>query len=326
MTSRARHLLAVVVLLGAGFLRMPVEKALVERFRREHLLTPPLEIEVREKIGQTSSAVALGGLRTLVASLLHIGSMDEFSRLDADGLADIFETIVQLAPRSRYYWDVGAWHIRTNAPSWTRNDSELPPIRRQTEWRRWIERGNDFLERGLRNNPDDAILWAVAGRHYLDPFTIPDPAKAEAAFARSIELGIGRPHIHRAHLLAMAAAGRNPSETRDRLDALLVERTNRVPTLLALRFALESKLSPPADPMEYALGLFGDERRAYRVLSSYFLDSLDSRLPVDGIEPLLRRMEAAQGIPPENPESIIHQYEELLSRNDPFRPSRDRAR
>src|SRR5690606_6063341 len=103
--------------------------------------------------------------------------------------------------------------------SWVRNDSELPPIRRQTEWRRWIERGNDFLERGLRNNPDDAILWAVAGRHYVDPFTLPDPAKAEAAFARSIELGIERPHIHRAHLMARAAAGRDPEETRDRLES-----------------------------------------------------------------------------------------------------------
>src|SRR5690606_19856753 len=199
------------------------------RFRREKLLSPPLEIGVRDKIGQTSSAVALGGLRTLVASLLHIGSAEEFSRMDEDGLADTFETIVQLAPRSRYYWEIGAWQMGTNAPSWVRNDSDLPPIRRRTEWRRWIEKSNDFMERGLRNNPDDALLWAVAGAHYANPFTLPDDGKAEAAFARSIELGIDRPHIHRAHLMALARTGRDPVAARERLDALLAERSNRVP-------------------------------------------------------------------------------------------------
>ncbi len=318
MKSRTRHLLAAAVLVTAGLARLPVEQALTGRLQRENLLSSRLDIGVRETIGQTSSAVALGGLRTLVASFIHIGTADEFSNMDARALAESYETIVQLAPRVRYYWDLGAWHMGNNAPSWVRNDSELPPLRRRAEWRAWIAKSHDFLERGARNNPNDPLLWAALGNLYSNPFTLPDDEKAEAAYARAIATGIDRPHIFRAHLMALARTGKDPERTRRLLDELLRERTNRVPTLLGLRFVLESRLSPPADPLAFAVELFGGEDRAYRNLGQYFFNSPLDRMPVDGIEAALRLMEKRRGIAPDSPESYIRQREDVLNREDSF--------
>ncbi|NJM36475.1 MAG: hypothetical protein HC845_00580 [Akkermansiaceae bacterium] len=65
-----RHFAAALLLFGAA--RMPYEAALAKELRAARLTPQPLEIGTREKIGQTSSAVALGGLRTLVATFLSL--------------------------------------------------------------------------------------------------------------------------------------------------------------------------------------------------------------------------------------------------------------
>ncbi len=61
MKRSLKYALVLVALLGFGAARMPYEAGLHREMREAGLFPPPLEIGTREKIGQTSSVVALGG-------------------------------------------------------------------------------------------------------------------------------------------------------------------------------------------------------------------------------------------------------------------------
>src|SRR5688572_17067373 len=122
MKSR-RPLLAAAVLLAGGGLRLPLEQALTKDFQKQGLLSTPLDIDLREKIGQNSWAIALSGLRTLVATFAHLQATGYFNDWAWTDVEDSMETAVELSPEGPYYWDMGAWHMAYNAASWYRLDS-----------------------------------------------------------------------------------------------------------------------------------------------------------------------------------------------------------
>jgi hypothetical protein len=117
--------IVAIALLVFGGLRLPFEARLSGELRAAGLFPPPLEIGTRDKIGQTSSAVALGGLRTLVATFFNLRAFTFFTEQRWADVGDTFETIVDLAPRTRYYWETGSWHQSYNAASYYMNDSKL---------------------------------------------------------------------------------------------------------------------------------------------------------------------------------------------------------
>ncbi|MEI6656879.1 MAG: hypothetical protein WCP45_19090, partial [Verrucomicrobiota bacterium] len=130
MKRRCKPLVLLVAVLLSGAARMPVEVALTGGLRAAGLFPPPLAIDTRDKIGQTSAAVALGGLRTLVATFLNLRAFTLFSERRWDDVHDTFNTMVNLAPRTAYYWETGAWHQAYNAAAFYQYDSQLPPLRR----------------------------------------------------------------------------------------------------------------------------------------------------------------------------------------------------
>lgn len=319
MSPRRRPLLAAAfVLLASGGLRLGFEEGLTESFRRDGLLDRPLEIGLREKIGQNSSAVALAGLRTLVATFTHLQATDDFYATRWTDLAKAMDTTVQLAPRASYYWDIGGWHIGINASAWYRHESGLPPLRARAEARRWVEKGREFFERGLRNNPDDWRLAAALGNLCSDPYRFPDDSRAAAAYARAVATGQAPLYVRRARLIADARASEDPAGTLAEIHGLLAEQVNRVPTLLCLAYALECRLQPPADPVARALEIFGGEEKALRNLGGYFLN-LHERLPMNGVETAVRLLEHRRQIPPEDPRSFIFKREQLPADPAPFR-------
>lgn len=319
MKPRCRPLFAAAfVLLAAGGLRLGFEQALTESFRRDGLLDRPLEIGLREKIGQNSSAVALAGLRTLVATFTHLQATDDFYATRWTDLAKAMDTTVQLAPRASYYWDIGGWHIGINASAWYRHESGLPPLRARAEARRWVEKGREFFERGLRNNPDDWRLAAALGNLCSDPYRFPDDSRAAAAYAQAVSTGKAPLHVHRARLIADARTAGDPAKTLNEIHHLLAEPRNRVPTLLCLAYALECRLQPPADPTARALEIFGNEEKALRNLGGYFLN-VHERLPMNGVETAVRMLEHRLRIPADDSRSFIFKRDQLPPRPDELR-------
>jgi len=319
MKSRRRPLFtAAAVLLAAGALRMPLEQAMTEDFREQGLLSRPLELGLKEKLGQNSSAIALAGLRTLVATFTHLKVTEYFSQQKWPDLEKAMNTTVQLAPRGTYYWDIGAWHIGTNASTHYRSEAGLPELRARAEARRWVIKGREFYQRGIRNNPDDWRLHAALGNLCSDVFRYPDDALAAEAYAGAIATGKAPPGVRRALMIAEVRVGKNPEKSLAEVRELLKVPANRVPTLLCIRYVLEQKVHPSDDPVGRAVEIFGSQEKALRNLGSYFLNIYD-RLPMEGVETAVRLLEYHRGIRPEDPRSHISQRDAL-----PARPTRYR--
>jgi len=78
----------------------------------------------------------------------------------------IFSSIFRLDPHYVKLYDLAAWHLAWN----------LPPILGATseEARRYIERGEDLLERGVRRNPDlPDVYQALAFYHFQKTGNLP---------------------------------------------------------------------------------------------------------------------------------------------------------
>ena len=298
-TQLRRTLFAAGLLLAAGIVRMPIEQALTEDLRQQKLLSKPLELDTRKKIGQGFWAVSLGGLRTLVATVLNLRGFSYFEGQKWEQVADTYDTIVQLAPNSAFYWDTGQWHMAYNAAAHYQTDSDLPEIRAQAEWRKWIKRGTAFLEEGVRQNPDNALLWKQLGWLYSDPNKLVDYDKAAAAYAKAVEIGGVLPYVSRAHAYALARSENGINDALPLVRKLQKEPGGNVPTMLCLRFALEMREDPGRDAHLLALDLFGSSKKAYQQLSTYYLGTRDN-YPMNGVSEELRKLERDLAIPSEN--------------------------
>ena len=291
MKSQSRRiLLACLVLVAAGIVRMPLEQAMTRDFRQSGMLKEPLAVDTRRKLGQGLVAVSLGGLRSLVASMLHLRAYGFFENRRWDGVAETYDTIVQLAPDTGFYWDNGHWMMAYNAAShYDNNYDNFPPARAAAEKRRWILKGTRFLEEGVRLNPDNSRLWAELGSLYSNRLKIVDYDKSAAAFARAADLPGALPYMRRFQAYAMARSPDLIDQALPLVRELRSQKGGSVPTLVCLHFALEVRENPAIDPIRTAVAIFGDEEKAFRILSDYYLDA-ESGLPVDGVESALEAL------------------------------------
>jgi len=296
-----------LILLGAvlltGAVRLPLEAALTAELRAAGLLAAPLPVGTSDKIGQTSAAVALGGLRTLVATFLNLRAYTYFTETRWDDVASTFDTIVELAPQTIYYWQTGAWHQAYNAASYYQNDSHLPPLRRDAAWRAAVLKGREFLERGIRNNPSDPKLNAYLGHLLTDPYKARIFRNADATFLTAAEAYQAAadapdslPFLRRFQLYALARVADHRSEALALARQLYQNQGNRTPTLQCVYFVLEVAANPNLiDPATFALSVFGSPEKAYASLSNYWLRTSE-RLPVHGVASALKALEAQLAI------------------------------
>ena len=311
MKSWQRNGILTAAVLAFGAARLPFEAALAKDLRAQGLTPPPMEIGTRERIGQTSSAVALGGLRTLVATFLNLRAFSYFQEQRWDDVADTYDTIVDLAPRTRYYWETGSWHQAYNAASYYLNDSELPKLRRKEAWRASIARGRVFLERGIRNNPDDWSLLANLGFLLSDSNKFPafrDPdetfAAAAEAYRKSADTGKALGYVRRAQFYALARVQGQEEEALALARSLYADQRNRTPTLEILLLVLEAHENPKMDVVARAVEIFGTPEEAYESLTGHWQRTRE-RFPVYGVAGALEELERRLEIPAEK--SIFNQ-------------------
>jgi hypothetical protein len=309
--SWQRNGILAVALLAFGAARLPFEAGLRDELRATGLTPPPMEIGTRDRIGQTSSAVALGGLRTLVATFLNLRAFTFFTEQRWDDVADTFDTIVDLAPRTRYYWETGSWHSAYNAASYYLNDSKLPALRRREAWRTSITRGRAFLERGIRNNPNDPTLLATLGFLLSDTNKVPafrDPdstfAAAADAYKRASDTGKALSYVPRAQFYSLARVTGKEAEALALARQLFANGGNRTPTLMILLFVLEAHENPQMDTSNRVLELFGTPEKAYEALTGHWQRTRE-RFPVYGVAVALESLEKTLAVPPEK--SIFNQ-------------------
>jgi tetratricopeptide (TPR) repeat protein len=161
-----RHLQALAVILLLGIVKLPLEQEATQHLRHARLLSAPMDLSVRESVGQMSFAAALGGLRSLIASITYLRAYREWENINWAKVDSLFQLTTRLQPRFQNYWDEAAWHMAYNAASSYLYNDKIEPMVRGKLYEQHVQRGIDILQEGLRFLPDDARLWNALAEIY----------------------------------------------------------------------------------------------------------------------------------------------------------------
>jgi hypothetical protein len=135
-----------------------------------------------------------------------------------------------------------AWNASVAAMQDEKQPSEALRIRAQ---RQYFNLGRDFLERGIKNNPDRYQLYLQLGILLRDK--LEDHSAAVNAFLRAAEFPDAPPYCRRFAGYEMAKIPGREREAYEFLKALYLQgEKQRLPTLVNLLREMEKKLDIPA--------------------------------------------------------------------------------
>jgi hypothetical protein len=241
---------AVAIILSVllfGLARLPMERGLLEMHRQLHFRTVDFNLDLRERVGQLGFVAALSGFRSLVADALFIQAHVAWERTEWGRVLLLFRQVTMLQPRAVLFWDMAAWHMAWNASTAAMNDRTQPrEALRLKAAREYLHLGQDFLERGIKNNPERPELYEAMARLYRDKFQ--DHERASEFFAKAAALPNAHSYARRFAAYELAQCPGREREAYDRLRALYDSgERERLPTLLRHLKELEIKLDIPPD-------------------------------------------------------------------------------
>ncbi len=293
--SQITVILAVLITFGAAKLRFEqqLEKDMVE----QRLIQPALKEGTNLKLGQTSAAVALGGLRSLVAAVWNFRAFIHFEDLNWIKVEESYETITALQPQTTHYWDTGAWHLHTNAAVYYNEKEDLPPFRRKSMRQLYHDKGATFLEEGSRQNPDNWRLHLSLARLWSDRYKMPDYQRSVEHYQDTLACS-ALPEFKRRQLERFTFY--NLSMIPERYPEALAMGTalfkktnhNHLPNLVCTIFALQNELNTPLLTKIPEKELFPNKRLQQKWLKNYWRGKLDG-LPVTGVKEKIYSLEKA---------------------------------
>ena len=241
-----RVVLALVALLGFGAVRLPVELKLEREQRAANFHGVALDLSLREKLSQMGFLAALSGFRSLVADGLWIHASTVWERTDWGAMKVDFDAVTTLQPRCAMFWDMAAWHMYANASIAAYEDPRQPraALRLKAQREYW-RLGEDYLLRGIANNPENAALLINLGTFYKDRYR--DHCKAAEAYRRGAAVPNAPVYVHRFAVYELARCpGHDEQAYRELLALYQKGEDERLPTLLKLLGELQEKLGVPA--------------------------------------------------------------------------------
>jgi hypothetical protein len=234
-----------VLLFGAA--RLPMEHALSETDRDLHFRAVDFNLDLREQLGQLGFVAALSGFRSLVADALFIQAHVAWERTEWGRVLFLFRQVTTLQPRAVLFWDMAAWHMAWNASTAAMNDPAQPRLAlRVKAAREYFQVGKDFLERGIKNNPERPELYEALARLYRDKYE--DHERASEFFAKAANLPRARAYTRRFAAYELVQCAGRERDAYAQLRALYdFGEQERLPTLLRHLKELEIKLDIPPD-------------------------------------------------------------------------------
>src|SRR5437870_8042402 len=242
-----RSLLVLAVLIALGTLKLPVERDLAALHRQEHLRGVEFNLNLREKLGQLGFIAALSGFRAIVADGLFIQAHVAWERTEWSRVLLLFRHVTTLQPRSILFWDMAAWHMAWNASVAAMNDRAQPRLALRVKAQREnFALGKDFLERGIKNNPDRPQLYEAMARLYREKFN--DHARASEYYVKAAGLPGAPRYDKRFSAYELSYCEGREREAYERLRRLYDEGPReRLPTLIKRLKFLEDKLGMPQE-------------------------------------------------------------------------------
>jgi hypothetical protein len=234
-----------VLLFGAA--RLPMEHGLTQTHRELHFRAVDFNLDLREQLGQVGFVAALSGFRSLVADALFIQAHVAWERTEWGRVLLLFRQVTTLQPRAVLFWDMAAWHMAWNASTAAMNDPAQPRLAlRIKAAREYFRLGKDFLERGIKNNPERPELYEALARLYRDKYE--DHAHASEFFAKAAALPGAPRYTKRFAVYELAQCAGREREAYDQLRALYDSgEQERLPTLVRRLKELEIKLEIPPE-------------------------------------------------------------------------------
>lgn len=242
-----RALAVLAILMALGALKLPIEHNLAAAHRQEHFRAVEFNLDLREKIGQLGFVAALSGFRAIVADALFIQAHVAWERTEWGRILLLFRHITTLQPRVLLFWDTAAWHMAWNASVAAMNDITQPRLAlRVKAQREYFALGKDFLERGIKNNPDRPQLYEALARLYKEKYK--DPGRASEFYARAAALPDAATFDRRFSAYELSYCKGREREAYERLRGLYDEgEQQRLPTLITRLKFLEDELNVPQD-------------------------------------------------------------------------------
>ena len=292
-----RNLAVVLAVLAATGLAMhPLESRLVSGMRDRGLLQEPLSLETREDLGITGLAIALGGLRSLIASMLNLRAHEHWQNQRWFELAKTYQTATALQPQTRYYWEVASWHLVSNAYADYEDKPGVPEGRRRELQQQFFEKGMAFLEEAVRRNPDDWRLWAALGHGHSQTWRPQDLSAAADAYRRAAELS-GSLQMQRQHLYSLCRVAGREAEAWEAAQAVWANPHNRrFPSTRSIFFAMQEWAAPPPAERIPLEEIFGGRRETLLNLADYWPRQRQG-YPMHGIAPALEELSREFRVP-----------------------------
>jgi hypothetical protein len=228
-------------------MKVPVERAVFAQDRHLNLHSVAFDLDLRENVGQFGFIAALSGFRSIIADVLFIQAHVAWEQTQWGRVLLLLRQVTTLQPRSVLFWDMAAWHMAWNASAAALNDdTPSRPAFRIKAQREYFSLGKDFLERGIKNNPDEPRLYESLARLYKEKYH--DHERASEFFAKAAALPGAASYDERFSAYELSYVEGREREAYEQLRRLYdAGEKQRAPTLISrLRF-LEDKLGIPRD-------------------------------------------------------------------------------
>lgn len=232
-------------LLLFGAARFSFERGLMRDYRAARFHGAELGLPMRQVLGQAGFVAALSGFRSIVADYYWLQSHTAWQSTQWGRMKLLFDAVTTLQPRALLFWDGAAWHMGWNASVAALQDETQPRealrIRAQREYFRLAE---DYLLRGIGNNPDRAMLFDRLGLLYSTKME--DHCRAAWAYGEAAKRQDAMGYVHRFAAYELAKCPGHEREAYELLRALYLQgEDERLPTLLRLLKESQIKLNIP---------------------------------------------------------------------------------
>lgn len=275
-----RYAGALLLLAAVGWGLQPLRLHLQQQEKAAHLKLPPPDYERTDALSQQLALFGLGGLRTFAAEMLCVDATNAWLQQDWPRARRRWEQVTTLCPHRVNYWIRAARDMAKNAVAWVNQDEQLDEHARAVLRKDYLDAAESFLQEGLANNPQSALLWLELGAFDEDLARRTNFSRAVEDYRRAVELGAS-PMYKRWEFYNLCRIRGREQEAWELGRRLYEEERHRSPSVRCLLVVLQNKLHIPAEQRLTPEQLFGSRERALKYLRPFLRNDL--RFPTTGI-------------------------------------------
>lgn len=280
---------AAGLLVVGGALLRPAGSALRAQQDAAHLHHVAPDFRRSDALGQQLAVFCLGGLRTLAAELLAMDATTAWLEQDWPRARERWQQITTLCPHRVNYRIRAARDMAKNAVAHVRDEAErgrLSAGEAEAAERSYLAAAERFLQTGIADNPDSALLYLELGGFYDDLARRPQFSKAVEAYRAALAHGASSMYERWVFYNLCRIRGRE-QEAYELGRRLFTSDKHRTPSVRCLLFVLQHKLGIPAANALTPEQLFGSRAKARQELRRFRHNDL--RFPINGIDVFLEK-------------------------------------